>query len=406
MAMADDSGNLSGTAAVSVADTYLLVLLWEPHHVGGVNVVVKNLAAAIRQTTELQPLIAVSNWSAGLPVDTVDGVRFRFAVLGRLTLIRLLSSLVRLPARLFAIHCFLRSHRVVVVNFHYFSLDACGVALLKLLQLYRGKLVISIHGSDVRPATATAERLIRNLVFAGTDAVVAVSQSLATRATHALGLRRAQIAVVYNGVDQDLFCPDAVTVPDGVGAFDGRSIVSIGRYDPLKDQMCLLEAFAHLAPLYPDLLLYMAGDDGPELVRLRREVSRRGIDTRVRLLSFLPPQQVAALLARCTVCVQPSLSEGLGLTLLEAGAVGAPLVVSDIAGHDELVEHGVTGLRFPVGDSAACARAIASLLDDLPSARRMALTQRQRNLSTFTWANCVAGYLSALGLSDRVRLTT
>ncbi len=396
--------NTPAGAAVAVppSDTYLFVLMWEPHHVGGVNIVVKNLAATVQRTTDLRPLIGIGDWSATRPVWTAEGVHFRFAVTGQLTPIGMLKSLLRLPARLFAIHRFLRSNRVVVANFHYFSIDAFGVALLKVLRLYRGKLVISIHGSDVRPAAGRIEAWVRAAIFRATDAVVAVSQALATRATSALRLRRDRISVIYSGVDHGVFNPDAATLPAAADRIDGRTIVSIGRYDPMKDQMCLLDAFARLAARYPDLQLCMAGDAGPGLASLQQEAELRGVSARVHLLSFLPPQQVAALLARASLCVQPSRSEGLGLTLLEAGATGTPLVVSDIPGHDELVEHEVSGLRFAVGNAQACALAIASLLDDEPRARRLAQTQRQRNLGTFTWTNCLAGYLAALGLGHRI----
>jgi glycosyltransferase involved in cell wall biosynthesis len=389
--------------AAPPSDAYLFVLMWEPHHVGGVNVVVKNLAATVQRATNLRPLIGIGDWSATRPVQTADGLHLRFAVTGQLTPIGLVKSLLRLPSRLLTIHRFLRSNRVAVANFHYFSVDALGVALLKWLRLYRGKLVISIHGSDVRPAGGRIEAWLRAAIFGTTDAVVAVSEGLATRATSALRLQRKRISVVYNGVDHGVFRPDAAELPGPVDQIVGRMLVSIGRYDPMKGQMCLLDAFARLAADYPDVQLCMAGDAGEELSTLRLEAERRGVSARVHLLSFLPPQQVAALLARATLCVQPSRAEGLGLTLLEAGATGTPLVVSDIAGHDELVEHGVSGLRFPVGDAQACALAIASLLDDAPRAQRMAQTQRRRNLGAFTWTNCLAGYLAALGLGHHLR---
>ena len=58
--------NTPAGAAVAAppSDTYLFVLMWEPHHVGGVNIVVKNLAATVQRTTDLRPLIGIGDWSA------------------------------------------------------------------------------------------------------------------------------------------------------------------------------------------------------------------------------------------------------------------------------------------------------------------------------------------------------
>lgn len=380
---------------------YLLVLLWEPHHVGGVNVVVKALATQIGRDTDLTPRIAVSDWEARRPVEEGTSMRLRFALIGRKSPWGLLKALLGMPHRLIVLQRFLRRHDVAVVNFHYFSIEALGVALLKLAGVYRGKLVMSIHGTDVRVPDGSIERWCRRLIVASADALIAVSRSLAARASALMDVPPGRIEVVYNGVDMVTFHPQA-RAPLAVGAEAGRYVVSIGRYVEAKGQACLVDAFARLADRYADLNLVLIGDDGPELERLETRVRAHCLQHRVQLLGFLEPGQIAELLARCDVCVQPSLSEGLGMVLLEAGAVGAPLVVSDIAGHDELVDHGVTGLRFCAGDPASCAEAVAALLDDPYRARLMAARHRQRVATSFSWGQCVRGYIRAIGLSERL----
>jgi len=396
----------SGAAAKPSPNAYLLVLMWDTHHIGGVNVVVKNLAESLRRETDLDPLIAISDWNAVRRTGSDAAPRLRFAVIGKPTAIGLMKGLLTLPMRMLGIERLLHRHRVAVVNFHYFSLDALGVALLKILGIYRGKLVISIHGSDVRPAAGRVERMGQALILFAADAVVAVSQALAARAAAAFGIARERLTVVYSGVDQEVFRPDAPGVPGLVEPIGSRYIVSIGRYVSAKGQQCLLDAFSRLADEFPDLHLVMVGDDGPALAQLRHESARLGLGARVHLLGFLPPPQVAALLVRCSLCVQPSLSEGLGLTLLEASAAGAPLVVSDIPGHDEVVEHGVGGLRFPAGDATLCAQAITAQLRDGARAQSMARIQRERVRHTFTWAGCVRGYLTAIAMGGHCRRGT
>jgi len=87
---------------------------------------------------------------------------------------------------------------------------------------------------------------------------------------------------------------------------------------------------------------------------------------------------------------QATRSLGLALTLLgipaaEAMGCETPVVASDAGGLPEVVEHGVTGLIVPRGDSTALAEAIGSLLEDPERRRRMGIAGRERALRLFDW---------------------
>ncbi len=73
-------------------------------------------------------------------------------------------------------------------------------------------------------------------------------------------------------------------------------------------------------------------------------------------------RQMWQLLRRAQVCVVPSFREGLGLALLEAMALGCPVVASETAGIEEVIEHGVSGLLVQVGDEKGFADAIVRVI--------------------------------------------
>jgi glycosyltransferase involved in cell wall biosynthesis len=312
-----------------------------------------------------------------------------------------MKSLAWLPLGLLRLRRLLHELNVQVVNFHYIGDGALSVALLRRLGLYRGKLVLSVHGTDVRLPDTRIGRAIYRIVLANADLIVAVSQGLARRAMQEFGLSQAQVTVIPNGVDHSIFKPEAATEGDAGRPLPERYLASVGLYIPRKAYPCLLKAFSILATRYPDIHLVAAGNDGPELEPLRGEIDRLGLGPRVHLLQSLSPPQVAHLLARALACVQPALAEGLPLAALEAGAAGTPLVLSNIPGHDEIVDHEVSGMLFPVNDPVACAVATSRILDQPEFGRRLAAAQRAQSLERYTWSTCLASYLAAAGVAPR-----
>jgi glycosyltransferase involved in cell wall biosynthesis len=390
--------SMSTPSAAPGAPAYMFVVPWDTHHVGGVNGVVLNLAQVMRVETALRPIIAINDWSAVSTQSDTGDLRFRFSPIAP-SPAGLLKGLSLLPLRLWQLRRFLRVQGVQVVNFHYVGESALGVALLKRFGLFDGKLVLSVHGADVKRPQGWVARLVYATIFYTADVIVAVSKGLAERAIDQFRLSPSRVSIIYNGVDHSVFNPDAATRTVADSSLPASYLASVGRYIPRKDHACLLQAFARISEAYKDLHLCIAGDDGPGLAPLREESERLGLASRVHLLHSLSPAAVAHLLARAVACVQPSLSEGFPLTTLEAAATGTPLVVSNIPGHDEIVEDQVSGLLFPVKDSAACAVAMERILRDPQFARRMADTQRARTLAMFTWSRCLTAYLDIIGIT-------
>jgi len=128
----------------------------------------------------------------------------------------------------------------------------------------------------------------------------------------------------------------------------------------------------------------LAGDgfERPALAKLAEEL---GISNDVTFLGWVPNVTLPDYYRAAAISVVPSLEEGFGIPAAEAMGCEVPVVASDAGGLPEVVEHGVTGLVVPRGDTAALAEAIGSLLADPARRRRMGVAGRERALRLFDW---------------------
>lgn len=171
-------------------------------------------------------------------------------------------------------------------------------------------------------------------------------------------------------------------IPNGVAAIDRSrlqrppelcesqfNLVVVGRLDTVKGHHLAIEAIASKA-LDPKLNphLYIVGI-GPCESSLRALAKTRNIMHRVHFLGYR--RNVYDYIAHCHALLMPSLHEGLPYTLLEAMALGTPVIASRIGGLAETLQDGVTALLFPPGDVIGLAQAIGLLHDDPDLGRRL-----------------------------------
>ncbi|SCF33618.1 glycosyltransferase family 4 protein [Micromonospora mirobrigensis] len=202
-----------------------------------------------------------------------------------------------------------------------------------------------------------------------------VTVSAATRRELAtLGIDPQRVAIVHNGT------PDMTIGP--VPRSTQPSLVVLGRLVPHKQVEVALRAVAALAGELPGLTLTVAGQGWWES-QLRQTAVDLGVAERVTFTGFVTDIEKRELLASAWVALTPSLKEGWGLTIVEAGAVGTPTVAFRGAGGvEEALVHGETGLLADdVDDFVAKVRHL--LVDD---AYRAAMGSAARaHAARFTW---------------------
>jgi glycosyltransferase involved in cell wall biosynthesis len=171
-----------------------------------------------------------------------------------------------------------------------------------------------------------------------------------------------KIAIVHCGVDPATYHRN----PGGTG----KRMAFVGRLDPVKGALLLIEAMADVLKAHPDATLVLAGD-GPARAPAEARAAALGIAGAVRFAGFMTQGQVADLLANSDMLVLPSFAEGLPVVYMEALASRIPVVASRVAGVQELVEDGVTGYTVPPGDVATLVDRILRLMNAPDAARAM-----------------------------------
>jgi glycosyltransferase involved in cell wall biosynthesis len=187
-----------------------------------------------------------------------------------------------------------------------------------------------------------------------------LSQELYDNIRNIHGVRR-KVALIENAVDIDEIEDEALISREIVAWKNrGHSIIGyIGRLTEGKGISVLLKAFARLK--LNSTRLAIVGD-GEQLHELEQRVATLGIGDSVCFFGFRNDR--FAFLRGFDVFVLPSRSEGTPRCLMEAMAVGVPVVATDIPGCRDLVEDNVTGLLFPVDDDESLADRLSVMLAD------------------------------------------
>ncbi|MEU4419718.1 glycosyltransferase family 4 protein [Actinoplanes sp. NPDC024001] len=195
------------------------------------------------------------------------------------------------------------------------------------------------------------------------------------------GVPAGRTDVVFNGVDALRWRarPRAVAAARARYAGDGPLISYAGRLVYEKGVQHLLAAVPILRERHPGLRVVIAGD-GP----YRAELEALGTPE-VTFAGFLGGHELTALMGASDCYVVPSIYEPFGMVALEAAAAGTPVAVADTGGLAEIVEHGVTGVKFTPGDPAALAAVTGSVLADREYARALALRAARRVREDFNW---------------------
>ncbi|NOY54259.1 MAG: glycosyltransferase family 4 protein [Deltaproteobacteria bacterium] len=238
-------------------------------------------------------------------------------------------------------------------------------------------VVITVHGMG-RTRTFL-RRLTNRLLFPRITRILAVSKAVRNDILQSNPrLDPAKVRVVYNGIDTSRF----PLRRNGFLKMDRPVFGTMGRLVPTKGYDLLLRAFAEVLSRVPEAVLKIAGV-GPLKGCLKEEVRRLGIEGKVHFVGFR--NDVAVFLEELDFFVLPSLAEGLPLALLEAMAVGVPVIASDAGGIPEVLSDPVFGWTVPAGAVKLLSRAMSKAAVSPPDERqRRAWSARKRIEEAFS----------------------
>lgn len=216
----------------------------------------------------------------------------------------------------------------------------------------------------------------------------AITEAVKHAGVRDLGISPERVTVIPRGRD-----PKRVGQPgterrrrvrNALGISDATEVlINVGRQEFQKGQRDLLEAFGEVALLRSQALLLVAGRRGHATPELERMVAQSTVlQERVRFLGHR--DDVPDLLAAADLFVFPSLYEGLGGAVIEAMALGLPIVTSDIPAVQEVTEEGQNAVLVPAADPSSLAKAVMGLLADPDRRARYGLRSREIYEERFT----------------------
>jgi glycosyltransferase involved in cell wall biosynthesis len=248
------------------------------------------------------------------------------------------------------------------------------------------------------PALLLAGRLARHVLRHASR--VRITGEALRESLEGAGVEPQRMAYVPYRVDTDFFCPDSVDRGDArrsLDITDALLVVSLGRFVPQKGFLELVQAFGRVMPARAIRLVIAGG--GPLDDELQQSINEQGLGKRIRLLPWLSRERQRDLLAAADLYVQPSLpgkGEWMPRTILEAMAMGLPVVASNLGGIADVVEDGRNGILVEPGNSDALAIALRTVSEDGAVRRRLGHEGRRDAVASYNWDDAFARYRTVL----------
>ncbi|MEH6661572.1 MAG: TIGR04063 family PEP-CTERM/XrtA system glycosyltransferase [Parasphingorhabdus sp.] len=241
-------------------------------------------------------------------------------------------------------------------------------------------------------------RQLENHVVNGADAVAVICEGLRSDLI-GRGVKPEKITVSPNGVDLELFGEPPARDESLLAelGLTGKPVLGfIGSFYDYEGLDDLIDALPILQAFHPDVHLLLVGG-GPMEETLKKQVERLGIGSAVTFTGRVPHEQVERFYGLMDIMVYPRKAMRLTelvtpLKPLEAMAQGRLVAASDVGGHQELIEDGITGTLFPAGDPEKIAKKLGDLLDNSASWPQVIEAARKFVEADRNWSSNILRY--------------
>ncbi len=292
------------------------------------------------------------------------------------------------PQVIKAIRDIVVKHDINLIHGHDYKSDFFAYLVRRWLWRRPIALVSTAHAWVMLGLKGEIYRRLDLFLMRRFDHLIAVSQATQAEMLEA-GVPESRISVVHNGIDTKAWSREMIgtTLREELNINPSTPVVGyVGRIMPEKDLVTWLRAAALVARKFPDARFVLVGEgrDSTTFGELQTLVLTLGIAKKVIFLGY--HRNLLPVYSAFDIFVLSSLREGLPNSILEAMALGLPVVTTDVAGAKELVVNGETGFVVPQKDSEGLARAIVTLLADHEYRDRMGKAGRERIESEFCFS--------------------
>lgn len=269
-----------------------------------------------------------------------------------------------------------------IVHTHLFGADFYGSIATRLAGI---KYLVSTE-HNLNYSEGFIKKIIKVFVSKLFNNIIAVSEAVKNYAIKNYCIKKEKILVINNGVDVNKFFQSQNKL-SGIKNNQKIIIGSIGRLTKQKGFEYLVEAMGKLSNQNVECLI--AGD-GELKTRLQKKVEKFGLENKVKLLGW--QKDIKSFLSKIDIFILPSLWEGFGIAILEAGLVGLPVIASNVDGIKEIIEDKKDGLLVKPADSDELAQKIEYLLEHKEFGVELSANLQTKIKNNFTIQKIVAQY--------------
>jgi N-acetyl-alpha-D-glucosaminyl L-malate synthase BshA len=281
-----------------------------------------------------------------------------------------------------------------LLHVHYAIPHSVSALLARQMLATRGKVlpfITTLHGTDITLVGLDRSYLpITRFGIDESDGVTAISSYLRDRTREAFGITR-EIEVVRNFVNCDLYTRNPSHVERMRPRYakpNERLLVHLSNFRPVKRVVDVVEIFARVNREIPSRLMLIG--DGPERSAAEHLAIKHGVADRIHFVG--KQDNVHDLLPLADLMVMPSEMESFGLAALEAMACRVPSISTNVGGVPELIDDGVNGLLFEVGDLDAMSAGAIDLLGDPARLEQMSTAARRTAQDHFCASRIIPQY--------------
>jgi glycosyltransferase involved in cell wall biosynthesis len=243
--------------------------------------------------------------------------------------------------------------------------------------------IISLH-DNYRKDLRLERRIVNKILLKATDKIVAVSESIRKDIIKYDGIDSSKILVIPNGIDTERFNPEGnfADIRKGFSIKESDIVLGfVGRVVPTKGLEYLIDALPFLKKEFKNIKLLITGE-GSTMERLKKKAKENNVHDSIIFTG--KRRDIPDILSCTDIFVMPSVAEGLPNALLEAMAMGKPIVATEVGGIPEVIKNRHSGFLVPPRNPEALATAIKDLISNEQLAAKMGQAARHIVLDNFS----------------------
>ncbi len=265
--------------------------------------------------------------------------------------------------------------------------------LLSLMNAYLARLILRapyvaiIHGPPDLDARSSLVHTLQCFLIRRAACVVCVSRNLRQMVVRSCQAEEPLFDVIPNGYDEREV---AQLVSDSKRGISGRELAFVGTLDENKDPITAIRGFQHVSSRVPDVVMNIVGQ-GPLENKALELIDQEKLQNSVRIYDAMEHLDLLRILSHCTLLIVSSHREGMPTVVIEALAMGKPVVATQVGGLPEIITSGENGFLVPVGDSESLALSVERILTEPGLWEKLSRGARQSTL-VYTWTRITARY--------------